>query len=80
MATKKTTNSKNTSAVDNTAEGVQKNDNKQSKEKDSKALKLMATLGVSTLWKNSREEYFTEEGLALASEDGNKENIKEYKR
>ena len=54
MATKKTNNSKNTSAVDNTAEDVLKNG--QGKEnKDSKALKLMATLGVSTLWKNSRE-------------------------
>lgn len=79
MATKKTNNSKNTSAVDNTAEDVLKNGQGKEK-KDSKVLKLMTTLGVSTLWKNSREEYFTEKSLALASEDGNKENIKEYKR
>lgn len=83
MATKKTNNSKNTSAVDNTAEenvAKKKVEKTPKKEKDSKALKLMATLGVSTLWKNSREEYFTEKSLALASEGGKQENIKEYKR
>jgi|GEM_PF-2897881 len=38
-------------------------------------LEIMDRLGIDTLYKNSKGEYFTAEGLAVYSEGGKKENV-----
>ena len=70
------------SAVETAEENVAKKkvEKTPKKEKDCKAAELMKQLGVGILWKNSKGEYFTEKSLALASEGGKQENIKEYKK
>ena len=83
MAVKKKEN-KNTSAVKNTAESVLQEDKKEdailSKEGvPQRVITLMQRLGVNVLYENSNNEYFTEKGLAVASENGDKTKIKEYK-
>lgn len=76
--TKKNIPSAAETAEKNVAEKKAKKTPKQ--EKDCKAAELMKQLGVEKLWKNSKGEYFTEKSLALASENGRQENIKEYKK